>query len=87
MSTLDLSEFYDRIKARGETVGRSASNPQDPINPVSLSTLVSARRGHCTNYAATTSPMRRVRVNHNILCKFRVDSEAQLRLLTQSVTA
>ena len=46
VSGLDLSEFYDRIKSRGETAGRPATDPKILLALWLYATLeVSARRG------------------------------------------
>jgi transposase len=93
VSGLDLSEFYARIKARGETAGRSATDPKILLALWLYATLEgvgSARALNqlCERHIAYRWLCGGVGVNHNILCEFRGENGALLdRLLTQSLTA
>jgi transposase len=93
VSGLDLSEFYARIKARGEVAGRPATDPKILLALWLYATLEgvgSARAVDrlCRHHAAYRWLCGGVEVNHNILAEFRVESGALLdRLLTQSLTA
>jgi transposase len=93
VSGLDLSEFYDRIKARGETAGRPATDPKILLALWLYATLEgvgSARALNqlCSHHSAYRWLCGGVEVNHNILAEFRVESGVLLdRLLTQSLTA
>src|SRR5258705_1597945 len=93
VSGLDLSEFYDRIRARGETAGRPATDPKILLALWLYATLEgvgSARALNqlCTRHIAYRWLCGGVEVNHNILAEFPVESGALLdRLLTQSLTA
>jgi transposase len=93
VSGLDLREFYDRIKARGETAGRPATDPKILLALWLYATLEgvgSARALNqlCRHHIAYRWLCGGVEVNHNILSEFRVENDALLdRLLTQSLTA
>lgn len=93
VSGLDLSEFYDRIRARGETAGRPATDPKILLALWLYATLEgvgSARALNqlCNRHIAYRWLCGGVEVNHNILAEFRVESGVLLdRLLTQSLTA
>ena len=93
VSGLDLSEFYDRIRARGETAGRPATDPKILLALWLYATLEgvgSARALNqlCSRHIAYRWLCGGVEVNHNILAEFRVESGVLLdRLLTQSLTA
>src|SRR5262249_53606878 len=92
VSALDLSEFYARIKARGEVAGRPATDPKILLALwvyALLDNLGSARRLDrlCRHHAAYRWLGGGVEVNHNILAEFRAESgELVDRLLTQSLT-
>ena len=93
VSGLDLSEFYDRIRARGETAGRPATDPKILLALWLYATLegVGSARALdqlCTRHIAYRWLCGGVGINHNILAEFRAESGALLdRLLTQSLTA
>lgn len=93
VSGLDLSAFYDRIRARGETAGRPATDPKILLALWLYGTLEgvgSARALNqlCSHHAAYRWLCGGVEVNHNILSEFRVENGELLdRLLTQSLTA
>ena len=93
VSGLDLSAFYDRIKSRGETAGRPATDPKILLALWLYATLegVGSARALdqlCTRHIAYRWLCGGVGVNHNILAEFRAESGALLdRLLTQSLTA
>lgn len=89
---LDLSEFYDRIKARDAVAGRPATDPQVVLAVWLYATLEgigSARAIDrlCQQHAAYRWLCGGAPVNHDLLAAFRRDNTALLdRLLTQSVT-
>jgi transposase len=89
---LDLSEFYDRIKARDEIAGRPATDPQVVLAVWLYATLEgigSARAIDrlCQQHAAYRWLCGGAPINHDLLATFRRENAAQLdRLLTQSVT-
>jgi transposase len=93
VSGLDLGEFYNRIKSRGETAGRPATDPKILLALWLYATLEgigSARALNqlCLRHMAYRWLCGGVEVNHNILSEFRVENGALLdRLLTQSLTA
>src|SRR5512143_489725 len=93
VSGLKLSEFYARIKARGEVAGRPATDPKILLALWLYATLEgvgSARAVDrlCRHHAAYRWLCGGVEVNHNILAEFRVESGALVdRLLTESLTA
>ncbi len=93
VSGLDLSEFYDRIRARGETAGRPATDPKILLALWLYATLEgvgSARALNqlCIHHIAYRWLCGGVEVNHNILSEFRGGNGGLLdRLLTQSLTA
>src|SRR5882757_2949774 len=93
VSGLDLSAFYARIKARGETAGRPATDPKILLALWLYATLEGVGSARALNQLCTRPIAYRwlcggVEVNHNILAEFRVESGALLdRLLTQSLTA
>jgi transposase len=93
VSGLDLSSFYERIKARGETAGRPATDPKILLALWLYATLegVGSARALdqlCTSHTAYRWLCGGVGMNHNILAEFRGESGALLdRLLTQSLTA
>jgi transposase len=93
VSGLDLSAFYERIKSRGETAGRPATDPKILLALWLYATLegVGSARALdqlCTRHIAYRWLCGGVGVNHNILAEFRAESGALLdRLLTQSLTA
>src|SRR5258706_4102056 len=92
VSGLELSEFYARIKARGEVAGRPATDPKILLALWLYATLegVGSARALdrlCRHHAAYRWLCGGVEVNHNILAEFRVESGALVdRLLTQSLT-
>src|ERR1700674_693925 len=90
---LDLSEFYDRIKARDAVAGRPATDPRVVLAVWLYATLEgigSARAIDrlCQQHAAYRWLCGGAPINHDLLATFRRENAAQLdRLLTQSVTA
>src|SRR6201981_506454 len=89
---LDLSEFYDRIKARDAVAGRPATDPQVVLAVWLYATLEgigSARAIDrlCQQHAAYRWLCGGAPINHDLLAEFRREHAALLdRLLTQSVT-
>lgn len=89
---LDLSEFYDRIKARDAVAGRPATDPRVVLAVWLYATLEgigSARAIDrlCQQHAAYRWLCGGAPINHDLLATFRRENAAQLdRLLTQSVT-
>src|SRR6202171_3856560 len=89
---LDLSEFYDRIKARDAVAGRPATDPQVVLAVWLYATLEgigSARAIDrlCRQHAVYRWLCGGAPINHDLLAGFRRDNAALLdRLLTQSVT-
>lgn len=89
---LDLSEFYDRIKARDAVAGRPATDPRVVLAVWLYATLEgigSARAIDrlCQQHAAYRWLCGGAPVNHDLLAEFRRAHAALLdRLLTQSVT-
>jgi transposase len=89
---LDLSEFYDRIKARDAVAGRPATDPQVVLAVWLYATLEgigSARAIDrlCQQHAAYRWLCGGAPINHDLLATFRREHAALLdRLLTQSVT-
>jgi transposase len=89
---LDLSEFYDRIKARDAVAGRPATDPQVVLAVWLYATLEgigSARAIDrlCQQHAAYRWLCGGAPVNHDLLARFRRENAGLLdRLLTQSVT-
>jgi transposase len=89
---LDLSEFYDRIKARDEVAGRPATDPQVVLAVwlyASLEGIGSARAIDrlCRQHAAYRWLCGGAPINHDLLAGFRRENAALLdRLLTQSLT-
>jgi transposase len=88
---LELSAFYERVKARDAVAGRPASDPA-VLLAVWLYAVVegegSARKiaRLCRDHAAYRWLCGGVPVNHDMLSAFRRDYEAELdRLLTQSL--
>jgi transposase len=89
---LDLSAFYDRIKARDEVAGRPATDP--PVVLVvwlyaTLEGIGSARAIDrlCQQHSAYRWLCGGAPINHDLLATFRRDNAALSdRLLTQSVT-
>jgi transposase len=90
---LDLSEFYDRIKARDAVAGRPATDPRVVLAVWLYATLEgigSARAIDrlCQQHAAYRWLCGGAPINHDLLSEFRREHAALLdRLLTQSVTA
>ena len=90
---LDLSEFYDRIKARDAVAGRPATDPRVVLAVWLYATLEgigSARAIDrlCQQHAAYRWLCGGAPINHDLLATFRRENAAQLdRLLTQSLTA
>jgi len=93
VETLDLSEFYDRIRARDVVAGRPATDPEVVLAVWLYATLEgigSARAIDrlCRQHAAYRWLCGGAPINHDLLATFRRDNAAQLdRLLTQSLTA
>jgi len=89
---LDLSAFYDRIKARDEVAGRPATDPRVVLAVWLFATLEgigSARAIDrlCQQHAADRWLCGGAPINHDLLASFRRENAALLdRLLTQSVT-
>lgn len=90
---LDLQVFYDRIKARGETPGRPASDPRILLalwlyataDGVGSARALARLCEHHTIYRWVCGG---VGVNHTMLSEFRLDSGEFLdRLLTSSLAA
>jgi transposase len=92
VESLDLSEFYDRIKARDSVAGRPATDPQVVLAVWLYATLEgigSARAIDrlCQQHAAYRWLCGGAPINHDLLAEFRRENAALLdRLLTQSVT-
>jgi transposase len=90
---LDLGWFYDRIKARGETPGRAATDPRILLTLWLYATvdgIGSARALDrlCVHHSIYRWICGGVGVNHTMLSTFRVESGEFLdRLLTQSLAA
>lgn len=90
---LDLQPFYDRIKARGETPGRAATDPRILLALWLYATadgIGSARAlaRLCEHHTIYRWICGGVGVNHTMLSEFRLDSGEFLdRLLTSSLTA
>jgi transposase len=93
VETLDLSEFYDRIKSRDDLPGRPAAEPAVLLALWLYATLdgVGSARAIerlCEHHAAYRWLAGGVPANHDMLSEFRRDSGALLDgLLTQSLTA
>jgi transposase len=89
---LDLSEFYDRIKARDAVAGRPATDPRVVLAVWLYATLEgigSARAIDrlCQQHAAYRWLCGGAPINYDLLAQFRRENAALLdRLLTQSVT-
>jgi transposase len=89
---LDLSEFYDRIKARDAVAGRPATDPRVVLAVWLYATLEgigSARAIDrlCQQHAAYRWLCGGAPINHDLLAGFRRENAVLLdRLLTQSVT-
>jgi transposase len=90
---LDLQPFYDRIKARGETPGRPATDPRILLALWLYATadgIGSARAlaRLCEHHTLYRWICGGVGVNHTMLSEFRLDSGEFLdRLLTSSLAA
>lgn len=90
---LDLQSFYDRVKARGETPGRPATDPRILLALWLYATadgIGSARAlaRLCEHHTIYRWICGGVGVNHTMLSEFRVDSGEFLdRLLTSSLAA
>ena len=89
---LDLSEFYDRIKARDDVAGRPATDPQVVLAVWLYATMEgigSARAIDrlCQQHAAYRWLCGGAPINHDLLAEFRRENAATLdRLLSQSLT-
>jgi transposase len=89
---LDLSEFYDRIKARDEVAGRPATDPQVVLAVWLYATMegVGSARAIdrlCQQHAAYRWLRGGAPINHDLLATFRRENAATLdRLLSQSLT-
>ena len=92
VESLDLSEFYNRIKARDAVAGRPGTDPQVVLAVWLYATLEgigSARAIDrlCQQHAAYRWLCGGAPINHDLLAEFRRENAALLdRLLTQSVT-
>jgi transposase len=90
---LDLGWFYDRIKARGETPGRPATDPRILLALWLYATVdgVGSARALgrlCVHHSIYRWICGGVTVNHDMLSTFRLDSGDYLDgLLTQSLAA
>ena len=90
---LDLGWFYDRIKARGETPGRPATDPRILLALWLYATVDGVGSARALNRLCVHHSIYRwicggVGVNHSMLSVFRIDSGDFLdRLLTQSLAA
>jgi transposase len=90
---LDLGWFYDRIKARGETPGRAATDPGILLALWLYATVdgVGSARALdrlCVHHSIYRWICGGVTVNHDMLSTFRIDSGDFLDgLLTQSLSA
>jgi transposase len=90
---LDLQVFYDRIKARGETPGRPATDPRILLGLWLYATAdgVGSARALarlCEHHTIYRWICGGVGVNHTMLSEFRLDSGEFLdRLLTSSLAA
>src|SRR3979411_1346692 len=90
---LDLGRFYDRIKARGETPGRPATDPRILLALWLYATVdgVGSARALdrlCVHHSIYRWICGGGPVNHDILSTFRIDSGDFLdRLLAQSLAA
>jgi transposase len=90
---LDLQSFYDRIKARGETPGRPATDPRILLALWLYATAdgIGAARALarlCQHHTIYRWICGGVGVNHTMLSEFRLDSGEFLdRLLTSSLAA
>jgi transposase len=90
---LDLGWFYDRIKARGETPGRPATDPRILLALWLYATVdgVGSARALdrlCVHHSIYRWICGGVGVNHTMLSMFRIESGDFLdRLLTQSLAA
>ena len=92
VESLDLSEFYDRIKARDDVAGRPATDPRVILAVWLYATLegVGAARAIdrlCRQHAAYRWLCGGAPINHDLLSSFRRENGELLdRLLVQSVT-
>lgn len=90
---LDLGWLYDRIKARGETPGRPATDPRILLGLWLYATVegVGSARALdrlCVHHSIYRWICGGVSVNHDMLSTFRIESGEFLdRLLTQSLAA
>lgn len=90
---LDLTWFYDRIKARGETPGRPATDPRMLLALWLYATVDGVGSARALNRLCEQHSIYRwicggVSVNHTLLSEFRADSGEFLdRLLTGSLAA
>jgi transposase len=90
---LDLGWFYDRIKARGETAGRAATDPRILLALWLYATVdgVGSARALdrlCVHHSIYRWICGGVTVNHDLLSTFRIESGDFLDiLLTQSLAA
>jgi transposase len=93
VESLDLGWFYDRIKARGETPGRPATDPSILLALWLYATVdgVGSARALdrlCVHHSIYRWICGGVSVNHTMLSTFRIDSGDFLDcLLTQSLAA
>jgi transposase len=90
---LDLTWFYDRIKARGETPGRPATDPRILLALWLYATVDGIGSARALNRLCEQHSIYRwicggVSVNHTLLSEFRADSGDFLdRLLTSGLAA
>ena len=89
---LDLTEFYDPIKAGDQVAGRPATDPRVVLAVWLYATMegIGAARAIdrlCRQHAAYRWLCGGAPINHDMLASFRRENGARLdRLLTQSVT-
>jgi transposase len=89
---VDLTEFYDRIKARDQVAGRPATDRRVVLAVWLYATMegIGAARAIdrlCRPHAAYRWLCGGAPINHDLLASFRRENGARLdRLLTQSVT-
>jgi transposase len=90
---LDLGPLYDRIKARGETPGRPATDPQILLSLWLYATIdgIGAARALdrlCVHHSIYRWICGGVSVNHTLLSEFRAENGGYLdQLLTSSLAA
>src|ERR1700719_2086650 len=93
VETLDLSVFYDRIKARGETAGRPATDPRILLALWLYATLEGIGSARAVARLCEYHVIYRwicggVGVNHSILSAFRIEGGEFLdQLMSRSFAA